>query len=100
MFELLATCAEPPLRQRLLVSFRGRKEEEYRNVLMRTLQVDSSEQVRATAASVLGGWKHDAVVQGVLQNAAANDPSEKVKRTIAWTLRPTTGAPVPAAPGK
>jgi len=85
ILELFRDAERADDRARIAMTFKGKKDLEYRDALIRALQTDRSEDVRAAAASVLVTWRGDSTAKLVLDYAKANDPSPKVQAMAAWT---------------
>ncbi|HTF57153.1 MAG TPA: HEAT repeat domain-containing protein [Planctomycetota bacterium] len=83
---LLASAQEARIRAVILRNLRGSDNAKVPPVLIRSLSSDPDEDVRTEAAQTLGEYLGQAEVKSALQQAAANDPSDKVRHRAETAL--------------
>lgn len=83
---LLASAQEARIRAVILRNLRGADNAKVPPVLIRSLSSDPDEDVRTDAAQTLGEYLGQAEVKSALQQAAVNDPSDKVRHRAETAL--------------
>jgi len=83
---LLASAKEARIRAVILRNLRGADNAKLPPVLIRILSSDPDEDVRTDAAQTLSDYVGQAEVKTALQQAAANDPSDKVRKRAETAL--------------